>query len=55
LSASGPNPFTKAFTAGFSACGQIKRSDIGVSKYVPVVADEVNLVLTAAFEKQGAP
>jgi polyisoprenoid-binding protein YceI len=48
----GPNPFTKTFTTGFSARGHIKRSDFGVSKYVPVVGDDVDLILSAAFEKQ---
>ncbi|MDB5446773.1 MAG: hypothetical protein JWQ97_2090 [Phenylobacterium sp.] len=50
----GPNPFTKAFTTGFSAHGQIKRSEFGVSKYVPVVGDEVELIISAAFEKQAS-
>jgi len=52
FNAAGPNPFTKTFTAGFGAHGQIKRSDFGVTKYVPVVGDDVNLIISAAFEKQ---
>jgi len=31
----------------------IKRSDFGVTKYVPLIGDEVHLMITAAFEKQG--
>ncbi len=49
----GTNPLTKAYTVGFSATGMIKRSDFGVTKYVPLIGDAVKLTITAAFEKQG--
>jgi polyisoprenoid-binding protein YceI len=49
---SGANPMSKAFTIGFSATGTLKRSEFGVSKYVPFVSDEVRLKISAAFEKQ---
>jgi len=49
----GNNPMSKAFTIGFSATGTIKRSDFGVTKYVPLIGDDVKLMITAAFEKQG--
>jgi len=49
----GNNPMSKAFTVGFSATGTFKRSDFGVTKYVPLIGDEVHLMITAAFEKQG--
>jgi len=49
----GVNPLDKAFTIGFSASGTIHRSEFGVTKYVPLIGDEVKLTLTAAFEKQG--
>ena len=52
FNAAGPNPMNKAFTAGFSVHGQIKRSDFGVAKFVPMVGDDVNLTISAAFEKQ---
>ena len=45
------NPMKKAYTIGFNATGTIKRSDFGVSKYVPLVSDETKLTITAAFEK----
>lgn len=48
----GANPMSKAFTIGFSATGTLKRSEFGVSKYVPFVSDEVRLKITAAFEKK---
>lgn len=47
----GVNPMNKAYTVGFNATGTIKRSEFGVTKYVPVVGDEVTLRISAAFEK----
>jgi polyisoprenoid-binding protein YceI len=49
-----PNPMTKAYTLGFEVSGDLKRSDFGVSKYVPYVGDTVTLIISAAFEKTGA-
>jgi polyisoprenoid-binding protein YceI len=49
----GTNPFNKKATIGFHAKTTIKRSDWGMSKYVPMVGDEVKLRISAAFEKQG--
>jgi polyisoprenoid-binding protein YceI len=49
---SGVNPITKAYTVGFDAKGAIKRSDFGVKAYVPLIGDEVKLILTGAFELQ---
>ncbi|HJV43849.1 YceI family protein [Caulobacter sp.] len=37
---------------GFSAVTQIKRSDFGVSKYVPLIADEVTLNIEVEFDKK---
>ncbi|MFW7267992.1 YceI family protein [Gluconacetobacter sp. Hr-1-5] len=48
----GVNPIDKKYTTGFEATGTIKRSDFGVSKYVPYVSDEVALRIAGAFEKQ---
>lgn len=39
-------------TAGFSATGQIKRSDFGMGAYVPAVSDEITLVITAEANKK---
>ena len=47
----GVNPLDKAYTTGFEAHGAFKRSDYGVSTYVPLVGDEVELTLSGAFEK----
>ncbi|MEO8926219.1 MAG: YceI family protein [Caulobacteraceae bacterium] len=49
----GANPMSHAFTAGFDATGTIKRSDFGVAKYVPMVGDDVNVIVSAAFERKG--
>jgi polyisoprenoid-binding protein YceI len=48
----GANPMSKAYTVGFDAVGSLKRSDFGVSKYVPLVGDKVDLVISAPFEKK---
>ena len=51
LFGSGTNPMSKAVSVGFIARAGLRRSDFGVSKYVPMVSDEVELVINAAFEK----
>ena len=49
----GANPMDKKYSIGFDLTGTIKRSDFGVSKYVPMVGDDVNLIISAGFERQG--
>ncbi len=49
----GRNPIGIAYIAGFEVSGQIKRSDFGVAKFVPMVGDDVNLIISAAFERKG--
>ena len=51
LVGAGVNPLDKAFTAGFEADGVIKRSDFGVTQYLPLVGDEVHLRIAGAFEQ----
>jgi polyisoprenoid-binding protein YceI len=46
----GPNAFSKVTTLGFSAHGVVKRSDFGLGKYVPIVSDETEISISAAFE-----
>ena len=48
---SGVNPIDKRYTAGFAISGDIKRSDFGVTKYVPLIDDTVHLAINGAFEK----
>lgn len=45
-------PFSKKPTLGFSATGKIKRSDWGLSTYVPAIGDEVQIIIEAEFAKQ---
>ncbi len=48
----GANPMSEAETVGFTAETTIQRSKWGVSYAIPMVADEVDLKISAAFEKQ---
>ncbi|WP_255326524.1 YceI family protein [Sphingobium sp. EM0848] len=52
FNAAGANPLTKAYTVGFEVAGDVKRSDFGVSTYVPLIGDNVHLIISAAFEKK---
>jgi polyisoprenoid-binding protein YceI len=47
----GSNPMNKKATVGFHASTTIKRSDWGMTKYVPMVGDDVKLRISVAFEK----
>jgi len=47
----GVNMLDKKETAGFQLSGSLKRSDFGVSKYVPLISDTVTISINAAFEK----
>ena len=40
------------YRMGFSATTDIKRSDFGMGKYVPIVSDETKIVISASLEKQ---
>jgi polyisoprenoid-binding protein YceI len=46
------NPIDRAYTAGFAVSGDIRRSEFGVTKYVPMIGDDVTLIISAAFEKK---
>lgn len=48
----GSNPMSKAYTIGFDAKGSLKRSDFGVKTYVPLIGDDVDLLISAPFEKK---
>lgn len=52
LVGAGVNPIDKAYTVGFAASGTIKRSQFGVSAYIPYVGDDVHLTIAGAFELQ---
>lgn len=48
----GANPMSKKETVAFKGTATINRSDFGVKQFVPMVSDQVDLLITAAFEKQ---
>jgi len=47
----GVSPMTKAYVVGFNATGALKRSEFGVTTYVPVVGDEVHLTISGEFDR----
>lgn len=48
------HPFTGAAAMGFSARGSLKRSQWGMAKYLPMVGDDVTLIIESEFN-QPAP
>ena len=48
----GASPVNKNYTAGFEVTGMLKRTDFGVKTYAPMIGDEVDIRIAAAFEKQ---
>lgn len=45
-----PHPASKVFTMGFNATGQVKRSEFGLGRSVPLVGDDVTLTISAEFD-----
>ena len=48
----GDNPMSEVETIGFMGTTSIKRSDFGIDYALPLVSDQVDLKISAAFEKQ---
>jgi polyisoprenoid-binding protein YceI len=48
----GVNPLNKAYTVGFEAKGDVKRSDFGVKTYVPMIGDTLHLTIAGAFQRK---
>ncbi|GMN12507.1 YceI family protein [Altererythrobacter sp. MTPC7] len=48
----GTNPMSEAETIGFTGHATITRSEYGIAYAVPMVSDDVELTISAAFEKQ---
>jgi polyisoprenoid-binding protein YceI len=48
----GANPMSQVQTIGFEGTTTIKRTDFGINAFVPMVSDEVELDISAAFEKK---
>ena len=46
----GPNPLDKKYQLGFAGSAKIKRSEFGITAYVPAVGDEVTLTIEAEFK-----
>jgi polyisoprenoid-binding protein YceI len=51
FNAAGPYPFGGKFTIGFDATGHLKRSDFGVTPFLGPVSDDVEVIVSAAFQK----
>jgi polyisoprenoid-binding protein YceI len=49
LNKSAPNPFDKKPTLGFSATGSLKRSDFGITTYLPMIGDDITITIDAEF------
>ena len=47
----GPNPLVKTYQLGFAGSAKIKRSDFGITSYVPAIGDEVILTIEAEFRQ----
>ena len=48
----GPHPLTKGQAAGIHATAHIKRSDFGMTTYIPLVGDDVTITLDAEYAAQ---
>jgi len=46
----GTNMIDEKYTAGFEVSGKIKRSDFGIKTDLPLIGDDVDLIISAAFE-----
>jgi polyisoprenoid-binding protein YceI len=46
----GTNVLDKHYTVGFEVSGKIKRSDFGMKTYLPLIGDDVDLIISAGFE-----
>jgi polyisoprenoid-binding protein YceI len=51
FNAAGPYPLGGKFTIGFDATGHLKRSDFGVTPFLGPVSDDVEVIVSAAFQK----
>lgn len=47
----GTHPMSKKPTMGFSATGMIKRSDFGVMNWLPMVSDDVQLIIESELQQ----
>ena len=54
LNTPGVNPMNKAYTLGFEVSGHLRRSDFGVTKDLPFIGDDVQLIISAPFEHKSS-
>lgn len=47
----GTPPMTQLYVVGFDAVGTLKRSDFGISNFIPLVGDEVELRISCEFDR----
>jgi polyisoprenoid-binding protein YceI len=47
----GTPPMQKFYVIGFNATGKLKRSDFGIKNYIPLLGDEVELRISAEFDR----
>jgi polyisoprenoid-binding protein YceI len=47
----GVSPLTNAYILGFDAKGTLRRSDFGIKNFIPVVGDQVTLVISCEFDR----
>jgi polyisoprenoid-binding protein YceI len=51
----GLNPKKAVYTVGFDIRGRIRRSEFGVTAALPMIGDELSLIISAAFEFSSSP
>lgn len=51
LNKAGPNPFDKTPTLGFSASGSLKRSDFGITTFLPMIGDDIEITMDVEFRR----
>lgn len=47
----GTPPMTQDYVVGFDAAGSVKRSEFGITNFIPFVADEVQLLISCEFKR----
>jgi polyisoprenoid-binding protein YceI len=47
----GTPPLTQDYVIGFDAVGTLKRSEFGIKNFVPLVGDEVRLLISCEFDR----
>lgn len=50
----GMNPAKQVYTIGFDIRGRIRRSEYGVTAALPMIGDELGLIISAAFELEAS-